>query len=224
MPTPLRALLDHYRSSARSQREKGTYFERLTKIWLEHAPTQAGRYARVLTYTDFGRERGESGTDTGIDLVAELADDPGRWCAIQCKFYAEGYRLQRSDIDGFLAASARAPFARRMFVDTTGVNWTDHAETTFRDQAIETQRVGLTELEESGIDWSAFAADGTVRLTGHVPTRSKRLIASPTSSRRPTAASSSWRAVPARLLPGLRSRKRWRGEGVGCCSWCQAWL
>lgn len=165
MPTPLRALLDHYRSSARSQREKGTYFERLTKIWLEHAPTQAGRYARVLTYTDFGRERGESGTDTGIDLVAELADDPGRWCAIQCKFYAEGYRLQRSDIDGFLAASARAPFARRMFVDTTGVNWTDHAETTFRDQAIETQRVGLTELEESGIDWSAFAADGTVRLT-----------------------------------------------------------
>ena len=46
-----------------------------------------------------------------MDLVAELADDPGRWCAIQCKFYAEGYRLQRSDIDGFLAASARAPFA-----------------------------------------------------------------------------------------------------------------
>lgn len=127
MTTPFNELLNQYRSAARSQREKGTYFERLTKIWLEHAPTQAGRYARVLTYADFAHERGESGTDTGIDLVAELADDPGRWCAIQCKFYAEGYRLQRADIDGFLAASARAPFARRLFVDTTGVNWTEHA-------------------------------------------------------------------------------------------------
>jgi predicted helicase len=161
--TPFNELLNQYRSAARSQREKGTYFERLTKIWLEHAPTQAGRYARVLTYADFAHERGESGTDTGIDLVAELADDPGRWCAIQCKFYAEGYRLQRADIDGFLAASARAPFARRLFVDTTGVNWTEHAETTFREQAIETQRIGLTELAESGIDWAAFSADGTVR-------------------------------------------------------------
>lgn len=163
MTTPFNELLNQYRSAARSQREKGTYFERLTKIWLEHAPTQAGRYARVLTYADFAHERGESGTDTGIDLVAELADDPGRWCAIQCKFYAEGYRLQRADIDGFLAASARAPFARRLFVDTTGVNWTEHAETTFREQAIETQRIGLTELAESGIDWAAFSADGTVR-------------------------------------------------------------
>lgn len=123
MTSPFRKLLEHYRSNARSQREKGTYFERLTKLWLKHAPTQAGRYTRVLTYADFARERGESGTDTGIDLVAELAEDPGRWCAVQCKFYAQGYRIQRADIDGFLAASARAPFARRLFVDTTGVNW-----------------------------------------------------------------------------------------------------
>ena len=50
MTTPFNELLNQYRSAARSQREKGTYFERLTKIWLEHAPTQAGRYARVLVY------------------------------------------------------------------------------------------------------------------------------------------------------------------------------
>ena len=38
MPTPSRELLDKYRSTAKSEREKGTYFERLTKVWLETAP------------------------------------------------------------------------------------------------------------------------------------------------------------------------------------------
>ena len=45
---------------------------------------------------------------------------PDAWCAIQCKFYQEGYRIRREDIDSFFAASGRVPFIRRMFVDTTG--------------------------------------------------------------------------------------------------------
>lgn len=163
-PIGLRDLLERYRAAATSEREKGTWFERLTKLWLERAPTQAGRWARVLTFADFARERGENAKDTGIDLVAELADEPGHWCAIQCKFYAIGYRLRREDIDGFLAASAREPFVRRLFVDTTGVNWTDNAEATFRDQSIDTGRVGLTELDESGIDWGAFVERGEAKL------------------------------------------------------------
>jgi predicted helicase len=35
----LRELLEKYRQAASSEREKGTYFERLVKVWLENAPT-----------------------------------------------------------------------------------------------------------------------------------------------------------------------------------------
>lgn len=164
MAYSLRDLLAKYRANASNEREKGTYFERLTQVWLRHAPTQRGLYSRVLTFSEWAKERGEDATDTGIDLVAQLADAPDTWCAVQCKFYREGYRIRREDIDSFFAASGRVPFVRRIFVDTTGVNWTDNAEATLRDQQMETLRVSLTDLEDSGIDWGAFADTGTVRL------------------------------------------------------------
>jgi predicted helicase len=164
MPTSFRELLARYRTESKSEREKGTYFERLTKLWLENAPTQRGLYSRVMTFGDFARERGELQIDTGIDLVAQLAENPDQWCAIQCKFYAQGYHIARQDIDGFLAAANKLPFVRAMFVDTTGTNWTNHAEDTFRAQTLDTVRVGLTEFEDSGIDWDAFASTGEVRL------------------------------------------------------------
>lgn len=56
MQANLRTLLDDYRISAKSEREKGNYFERLVKIWLEHAPTQKGRFIRVLMFSDWAKE------------------------------------------------------------------------------------------------------------------------------------------------------------------------
>ena len=77
------------------QREKGTYFERLTKVWLEHAPTQRQQFARVLTFGDWAKENRFDQRDTGIDLAAQLADSPDDWCAVQGKFYAEGCLVSR---------------------------------------------------------------------------------------------------------------------------------
>jgi predicted helicase len=113
VPYSLRDLLKRYRAEARTEREKGTYFENLTKVWLENAPMQKGLYSRVLTFGHWASERGETQVDTGIDLVARLADAPDNWCAIQCKFYKEGYRIRREDIDSFFSASGRVPFVRR---------------------------------------------------------------------------------------------------------------
>ncbi|TPG52513.1 damage-inducible protein [Roseomonas nepalensis] len=160
----LRDLLARYRASAATEREKGTYFERLVATWMRSAPTQRDLYSRVLTFAEWAKERGEDATDTGIDLVAQLADAPDAWCAVQCKFYKEGHRLRMEDISGFFAASGRMPFVRRVFVDTTGVNWTDNAEATLHDQQMETLRISLTDLEDSGIDWGAYADTGKVRL------------------------------------------------------------
>lgn len=160
----LRELLEKYRQAASSEREKGTYFERLVKVWLENAPTQQPQFSRVLTFADWAKENGADQRDTGIDLVAQLADSPDDWCAIQCKFYREGYRIQKADIDSFFTASGKRPFVRRLIVDTTGVQWSEHAEEALRDQIVETTRVGLSDLEDSGIDWQAFAATETIQL------------------------------------------------------------
>lgn len=117
-----------------------------------------------MTFGDWARDNRFDQRDTGIDLVAELADTPGSWCAIQCKFYREGHRIQKADIDSFFTASGKRPFTRRLIVDTTGVPWSEHADEALRDQIVETTRVGLSDLEDSGIDWQAFADSQTVKL------------------------------------------------------------
>ncbi len=160
----LRELLEKYRAGSKSEREKGAYFERLVKAWLESAPTQKDQFSRVLTFAEWAGERREDKRDTGIDLCAQLADDPDSWCAIQCKFYAHGYKLQKGDIDSFFTASGKRPFTRRIIVDTTDAAWSEHAETALNDQIVPTIRIGLSDLEESGIDWALFAAEGVVRL------------------------------------------------------------
>jgi predicted helicase len=49
-------------------------------------------------------------------------------------------------------------------VDTTDTQWSEQADAALQDQIVETTRVGLSDLEESGIDWTAFARDGRVKL------------------------------------------------------------
>jgi predicted helicase len=164
MPYNLRSLLQKYRAESASEREKGTYFEQLTKVWLEYSPTQRAQFSRVLTFGDWARENRQDQRDTGIDLVAQLADSPADWCAIQCKFYREGYRIQKADIDSFFTASGKRPFTRRLIVDTTDTQWSEHADEALHNQIVETTRVGLSDLEDSGIDWAAFAREKVVRL------------------------------------------------------------
>jgi predicted helicase len=164
MPTNLRQILEKYRANAASEREKGTYFEHLTKIWLENAPTQRAQFLRVLTFGDWAKENRQDRRDTGIDLVAQIADSPDDWCAIQCKFYREGHHIQKADIDSFFTASGKRPFTRRLIVDTTDAQWSEHADEALHNQIVETKRVGLSDLEDSGIDWAAFARDKSVQL------------------------------------------------------------
>lgn len=160
MTTPLRELLQKYRNTARSEREKGAYFERLTKVWLETAPAQHEQFSRVLTWAEFAREHRIDGRDTGIDLVAQLADSPDDWCAVQCKFYAADYRIQKADIDSLFTASGRRPFTRRMIVDSTTAPWSEHAEAALEGQTVETIRVSLDTLEQSGVDWARWEKEG----------------------------------------------------------------
>ncbi|WP_171237657.1 type ISP restriction/modification enzyme [Ruegeria sp. HKCCA5763] len=148
-------LLNSYREAANTEREKGTYFERLVRSYLLTDPAQCELYSDVWDYYSWAQENGWPGKDIGIDLVAKLRDGDG-YAAIQCKFYSEQKVIQASDVAGFLAASGKDPFNLRVFVDTTETDWSENAVELVREQTIPVLRISLEDLRESAVDWSTF--------------------------------------------------------------------
>lgn len=114
----LSALLKTYRSASVTEREKGTYFEELICTYLRNEATYRDLYDKVWMYSDWAKEQGLDGRDTGIDLVART-QGTCEYHAIQCKLYAEDYRVQKKDIDSFFTAAGKAPFSHRIIVTTT---------------------------------------------------------------------------------------------------------
>ncbi|MGU9956858.1 MAG: DEAD/DEAH box helicase family protein [Arenicellales bacterium WSBS_2016_MAG_OTU3] len=155
--------MDGFRKAAVTEREKGTYFERLALAYLRNDPIQTQQFSEVWKFSDWAKENGWTGKDTGIDLVAKLADEDG-YAAVQCKFYAPKHRIQKGDVDKFLSTSSKHPFIRRVFIDTTELDWSENAEDTIRGQSIPVVRVGLDALRDSAIDWSAYKANDKVQL------------------------------------------------------------
>jgi predicted helicase len=159
----IRDLLSRYRDGAKTQREKGTYFERLCIEFLTHDPEMAQQYEDAWTFREWAEGQGTRQTDTGIDLVASLRDDGGV-CAIQCKFYGPEHHIQKSDIDSFFTASGKKPFVRRLIIDTTEVAWSRNAEDALDGQSIPTTRISMERLEQSPIDWRTYLADDRIVL------------------------------------------------------------
>lgn len=147
-------LLNAYRHAALSEREKGTYFEELIVCYLRNEATYRDLYSDVWTYGEWAGLNGLSKKDAGIDLVAKT-QGTGEIHAIQCKLYADNYKLQKSDIDSFFTASGQKPFARRIIVSTTN-RWTEHAEDALRDQQPPVNKIDLNDLENSQIDWTKY--------------------------------------------------------------------
>lgn len=160
--TALSTLLDSYRSAALTEREKGTYFEELICVYLRNEATYRDLYDKVWTYADWAREQGLSGKDAGIDLVART-QGTGEYHAIQCKLYAEDYKVQKKDIDSFFTASGKAPFSYRVIVTTTN-NWSEHAEDALLGQQPPVSKIDLQALEDSQIDWAKYQSSKAIRL------------------------------------------------------------
>jgi predicted helicase len=159
----LQELLNAYRESARSEREKGDYFERLVRVFLENDDTQKQYYSEVVPFADWAKAQGWSKTDTGIDLVATLADGSG-YAAIQCKFYAPNHSIQKPDIDSFISAASNDLFTRLIIADTTRKEFGRNASETLDKLSKDWNRIGINELEASRIDWSQFIRTGTISL------------------------------------------------------------
>ncbi|MFC0080931.1 DEAD/DEAH box helicase family protein, partial [Aciditerrimonas ferrireducens] len=144
-------LFERIRRHVATDQGRGQVFERLVKAFLTEDPVFSARFSRVWLWAEWPGRNNHG--DTGIDLVAEERD--GGVCAIQCKFYAEDTTISKADIDGFLAASGKAPFTSRLFVSSTE-RWGKNAEAIIADQHIPVQRLGVADFEASPFDWSRF--------------------------------------------------------------------
>lgn len=166
--TALTDLLNTFRATSKTEREKGTYFENLTVSYLTKEPAYRDLYSHVMTFAEWATEIGYSGKDNGIDLIAKTRGT-NEWHAIQCKFYAEDKTIDKNDINSFLAESGKSfntdkgsfSFAQRLFVTTTN-KWTENASDTLQAQSIPCFKIDLYALEQSLIDWSQYQSKAPV--------------------------------------------------------------
>ena len=142
-----------YRSAAHSEREKGGYFEKLAVAFLKHDPGMVQEYEDAWLFSDWAKANRLDGRDIGIDAVAKIRGED-TFCAVQCKFYREGYRIQKGDIDSFLSSAQTKHFSRGLIIETTGAPWSVNATALLDELNVTT--IDLERLEASPIDWEAW--------------------------------------------------------------------
>lgn len=79
MQTPLRQLLAQYREHSQTEREKGTYFERLAIVFMQRDPGMVQEYEDCWDFATWARLHGLPAGDNGIDAVAKIRGEGG-WC------------------------------------------------------------------------------------------------------------------------------------------------
>ena len=153
-------ILEEFRKIFANERDKGTAFEKIVKIYLENEPKYREIIEKVWMWTDFPYR--DNIGDTGIDLVAKTVYD--EYWAIQCKFYAEDHEITKGDVDTFLATSSKyfyvdgekRKYDYRLFASTTNY-YSKNAEETLLDQDPPVGRISLETLLESEIDWKKYS-------------------------------------------------------------------
>ncbi len=148
-------LLDTFRATAKTEREKGTYFERLVQIYLRNEPKYQDLYQQVWMWEAWradwiAKGNQDPGKDTGIDLVA--LTHLGEYHAIQAKFWDSERTLYKKDVDSFFTASGKKPFTYRVIVFSTD-KLSDNLKDALIDQTPPVTTIALADLENSKIDW-----------------------------------------------------------------------
>lgn len=152
-------ILNKFRAESFTEHQKGTQFERLMRSWLL-TDQRFSNLTNVWMWDEFPSKRDFGGKDTGIDLVAKT--ETGEYWAIQCKCYKKDAVIDKPAVDSFLATSSRqftdadslqtTSFAKRLWISTT-CHWGGNAEEAIKRQNPPVNRVGLTDLQNSPVDW-----------------------------------------------------------------------
>ena len=158
-------ILTEIRQKSLTEKEKGTDFERLMKLWFLTDPRYAN-LQQVWLWEEFPARKDFGGKDLGIDLVART--ETGDYWAIQCKCYAEDAQISKGAVDSFLANASRTfldpetfqtrEFSNLLWVQTTRKRWGTNAEAAIQGLSKPFNRISLYDLEISAVDWEKLKA------------------------------------------------------------------
>ncbi|EMB75626.1 DEAD/DEAH box helicase [Streptococcus mutans] len=144
-------LINQINYFAKTQRDRGTYFEYLVRAYLQNEPTYQNEFKNVWMLADVPEKFNIPKTDIGVDLVAEKFT--GELVAIQAKFY--NHAIQKSNIDSFLSELGKDYYESGVIVASTD-KWGKNAEKALADRS-DVVRIGLSDLRNSRIDWEQFS-------------------------------------------------------------------
>ena len=160
MATTIHDILHDIRLKASTEREKGSDFERLMKLWFQTDP-RYNELEKVWLWEEFPSRKDFGGKDLGIDLVART--EYGDYWAIQCKCYAEDTQIDKGAVDSFLANASRTfldpetlqtrEFSNLVWVQTNRKRWGVNAEQAIQGLSKPFNRISLYDLEISVVDW-----------------------------------------------------------------------
>jgi predicted helicase len=171
-------LLENFRATSTSERDKGSQFERLMQRFLQTDPTYERHFKHVWLWSEFPFRTDLGGKDTGIDLVAQ--DTLGDYWAVQCKCYAADARIDKAEVDSFHSTASRSfvddsgrtsRFAHCLWISTTD-NWGVNAEEAIRNRIPPVSRITPAHLQNSAVDWDKLARDmsgDNARKPAHQP-------------------------------------------------------
>jgi len=129
------------------------------KRFLQTYPIYSNKFSEVWLWSEFPYAKQFGGYDVGIDLVAVTTDN--EFWAIQCKCYSEDTRIEKSDVDSFLATSGKrfdtedhadVGFSQRLWISTSD-NWSKNAEEVLHNQSPQVLRLTYSKLETAAVDW-----------------------------------------------------------------------
>lgn len=146
-------LVEKINNNADNQRDRGTYFEHLTKSYLKNEPTYQNEFKNVWLINEVPEEYGIPKYDIGVDLVAEKVT--GGLVAVQAKFYKN--EIRKKDIDSFLGELGKDYYDSGIIVSSTD-KWGKNAENAL-DSRSDVVRIGLSDLKNSRIEWEKYSFD-----------------------------------------------------------------
>ena len=160
-------ILEIFRKAAHSEREKGNYFENLAKLYFQNEPKYKDLYSDVWLWEAWRENwiksgNKDPGTDTGIDLVAKT-QGTNEYHAIQAKFYDSDSTVYKKQVDSFFTASGKKPFTHRLLILSTD-KISPHVDMAMQEQHIPCQKITLSDLENSKIEWGASFRKQEVQL------------------------------------------------------------
>jgi predicted helicase len=152
-------IIQKYRDTSFSERDKGYRFEKLMREYLKSDPLYAAQWSNVWLWSDFPSRQDFSGKD----LVAHTVY--GDYWAVQCKCFKEDARIDKPMVDTFLSTSGKSfydvnepgkkvRFSCRLWLDTTLAGFNSEAENTIKNQMPEVKRWGYYDLAEAPVDWA----------------------------------------------------------------------